>query len=275
MLRVQTALGDTTGAEALLEQLAAGAHGAAVPLFEPAVAALRVQRAGAPAAAVADWMERFEGRGQDQTLLSLPITGYCPPDMESFEIAIWARLRLAQGQAEQVVSRLERFLESMVKQGRHGAAMTVRVFLAALYWRSHRRERAAAVLEPALALAEREGYVRVFLEAGGALIPVLRYCVEQRIHPEQSGKLLGAFGEAVVAAGESPEAPGLSLTEPLSERQLEVLRLAAAGLSNETIAARLFVSPGTVKGHLHQIYGKLDVTGRFSAVTRARELGLL
>ena len=54
-----------------------------------------------------------------------------------------------------------------------------------------------AVLEPALALAEREGYVRVFLEAGGALVPVLRYCIEQRIRPEQSGKLLTAFGAAV------------------------------------------------------------------------------
>ena len=57
--------------------------------------------------------------------------------------------------------------------------------------------------------------------------------------------------------------------------ELEVLRLAAAGLSNETIAAQLFVSPGTVKGHLHNIYGKLDVTSRFSAVARARELGLI
>jgi LuxR family maltose regulon positive regulatory protein len=275
MLRVQTARGDTTGAEALFEQLAAGARGTAAPLFEPAVAALRVQRAGAPAEEVAAWLAMFEGRRQGQMLLSLPISGYCPQDREGFEIAIWARLRLAQGQTEPVVSRLEQYLETMVKQGRHGTAMVVRVLLASLYWRSHRRERAVAVLEPALALAEREGYVRVFLEAGGALIAVLRYCVEQRIHPEQSGKLLAAFGEAVAAAGESPEVPGLSLMEPLSERQLEVLRLAADGLSNETIAARLFVSPGTVKGHLHQIYGKLDVTGRFSAVARARELGLL
>jgi len=275
MLRVQTALGDTAGAEAMFEQLAAGARGAAAPLFEPAVAALRVQRAGTAAAAAAEWLERFEGRGQDQTLPSLPITGYCPLDIESFEIAIWARLRLAQGQAEQGVSRLERFLETMVKQGRHGAAMTVRVFLAALYWRSHRRERAVAVLEPALALAEREGYVRVFLEAGGALIPVLRSCVAQGISPEWSGRLLAVLSERGPDTAEPDSGATAGVVEPLSERELEVLRLAAAGLSNEAIAQQLFLTVGTVKNHLHRIYGKLEATGRFSAVARARDLHLL
>jgi LuxR family maltose regulon positive regulatory protein len=276
MLRVQTALGDAAGAEAMFGQLAAGARGAAAPLFEPAVAALRVQREGATAAAVADWLERFEGRGQSRGLLSLPITGYCTSDMESFEIAIWVRLRLAQGQGEQVVSRLERLLERMVKHGRHGTAMSVRVFLAALYWRSHRRERAVAVLEPALALAEREGYVRVFLEAGGMLIPVLRSCVAQGIAPEWSGRLLAALSERSPDTEEVfRHGAASSLVEPLTERELEVLRLAAAGLSNQAIAEQLFLTVGTVKSHLHSIYGKLDAAGRFSAVARARELHLV
>jgi LuxR family maltose regulon positive regulatory protein len=275
MLRVQTTLGDTAGAEALFEELAAGARGAAAPLFEPAVAALRAQREGAPAAEVAAWLATFEGRRPGQTLLSLPMPGYCPPDMDSFEIAIWARLRLAQGQAEPVVSRLERFLESMVKQGRHGTAMVVRVLLAALYWRSHRRERAVAVLEPALALAEREGYVRVFGEAGGTLLAVLRSCVAQGIAPECSGRLLVALGKRGPDTPEATSGATPGLAEPLSERELEVLRLAAAGLSNETIAGQLFLTVGTVKSHLHSIYGKLEATGRFSAVARARELHLL
>ena len=66
-----------------------------------------------------------------------------------------------------------------------------------------------------------------------------------------------------------------ALVEPLSNRELEVLRLAADGLSNQTIAGQLFLSAGTVKCHLHQIYGKLAATSRFSAVARARELSLL
>jgi LuxR family transcriptional regulator, maltose regulon positive regulatory protein len=275
-----------------LEQLAAGARGAAAPLFEPAVAALRVQRAGTPAAEVAAWLESFEGRRESKTLLSLPISGYCPQDLEGFETVIWARLRLAQGQAEAVVARLERVLERMIAQGRQGSALPVRALLATLYWEAGRPEQAVAVLEPALALAGREGYVRVFLEGGDALAPVLGACAERGIAPEYAGKLLAALessppfpvplsphpapASAPTAAGrERPKVGLMELVEPLTDRELEVLGLAADGLSNEAIAARLFLSVGTVKRHLHNTYGKLGVTGRFNAVVRARELGLL
>ena len=66
-----------------------------------------------------------------------------------------------------------------------------------------------------------------------------------------------------------------SFIEPLSERELEVLRLIAAGLSNREIAERLFLALSTVKVHTRNIYGKLGVHSRTQAVTRARELGLL
>jgi len=65
------------------------------------------------------------------------------------------------------------------------------------------------------------------------------------------------------------------LVEPLTERELEVLRLVAAGTSNRAIAAQLFVTLGTVKKHLNNIFGKLDVQSRTQAIMRARELGLL
>jgi LuxR family maltose regulon positive regulatory protein len=70
-------------------------------------------------------------------------------------------------------------------------------------------------------------------------------------------------------------AGALALVEPLSGRELEVLRLAAAGLSNQAIAGQLFLCAGTVKRHLHHIYGKLEATSRISAVARGRELHLL
>jgi LuxR family transcriptional regulator, maltose regulon positive regulatory protein len=181
----------------------------------------------------------------------------------------WARLRLAQGQTIQVLPRLERFLETLVRQGRHGSALPVRVLLATLYWQAHRRERAAAVLEPALALAAREGYVRVFLEAGGSMIPVLRYCAAQGIALEVSRQLLTALCEREPSAGEGYEEGACALVEPLSGRELEVLHMAAAGLSNQAIAGQLFLSAGTVKCHLHQISGKLEASSRFSAVARA------
>jgi LuxR family maltose regulon positive regulatory protein len=63
--------------------------------------------------------------------------------------------------------------------------------------------------------------------------------------------------------------------EPLSKRELELLRLLAAGLSNQDIAERLFLSPHTVKTHVRNIYSKLDVSSRTQAVARARVLGIL
>jgi LuxR family maltose regulon positive regulatory protein len=65
------------------------------------------------------------------------------------------------------------------------------------------------------------------------------------------------------------------LVEPLSERELEVLRLIAAGLSNHEIAGELFVALSTVKKHINHIYGKLDVRSRTQVLAKARELGLL
>jgi LuxR family maltose regulon positive regulatory protein len=275
MLRVMTALGDTSGPAALLTKLATAARGAAALFMEPIVAALRVRRPGAAAAEIAAWLMAFEARTPSGALPSQTVQGSLVPDVVSLEILTWARLRLAQGQTSQVLTRLERFLEAMVRQGRHGSALPVRVLLATLYWQAQRKERAAAVLEPALALAEREGYVRIFLEAGGSLIPVLRYCASQGIAPEWSRHLLAVLGEQDPFTSEVYEQGAPALVEPLSNRELEVLRLAAEGLSNQAIAGQLFLSAGTVKCHLHQVYGKLAATSRFSAVARARELHLL
>jgi LuxR family maltose regulon positive regulatory protein len=72
-----------------------------------------------------------------------------------------------------------------------------------------------------------------------------------------------------------PQAAAQPLAEPLSERELEVLGLIAAGLTNPEIAGRLFIAKGTVKRHINNIYGKLQVRHRTEAIARARDLGLL
>jgi ATP/maltotriose-dependent transcriptional regulator MalT len=76
-----------------------------------------------------------------------------------------------------------------------------------------------------------------------------------------------------VSAKTGPQA--IPLAEPLSERELEVLRLVAAGLSNRAIARKLFVSLGTAKSHIHNIYGKLGVSSRVELTNRAKELDLI
>ncbi|MFQ5857463.1 MAG: LuxR C-terminal-related transcriptional regulator [Anaerolineae bacterium] len=129
------------------------------------------------------------------------------------------------------------------------------------------RDQALIALEQALTLAEPEGYVRIFVDEGAPMAALLRIAASRGIALDYVSELLAAFGEAAP--------PSTPLIEPLSERELEVLRLLAAGLSNREIGAELFLAVGTVKKHTSNIYGKMNVHKRTQAVARARELGLV
>ena len=134
-------------------------------------------------------------------------------------------------------------------------------------------------LERALTLAEPEGYVRIFVDEGRPMAQLLSEAAAQGIMPDYTGRLLAAF-EAEEHESEDelhlpPSLPAPSLTEPLSQRELEVLRLIAQGLSNREIGERLFLAVITVKGHNRNIFRKLQVRRRTEAVVRARELDLL
>jgi LuxR family maltose regulon positive regulatory protein len=141
--------------------------------------------------------------------------------------------------------------------------------------------RALDGLQRALALAEPEGYLRIFVDEGPAMARLLYQAVERGIAPQYAGRLLAAFeGSRLTSAplsGLKPATlgPETQLVEPLSERELEVLGLIAEGLSNREIAHRLFISPKTVKRHTSSIYGKLGVHSRTQAVAKARTLGIL
>jgi LuxR family maltose regulon positive regulatory protein len=152
--------------------------------------------------------------------------------------------------------------------------MEFRVLLAMLHQQQCRPDAAVTVLEPALALAAKEGYIRVFLDAGKPLIPVLRECVARGIEPDCVMRLLAAFRTEGLLPTERREETS-SLIEPLSEREREVLRLVAAGLTNAEIADHLFLSVGTVKRHTHNIFIKLGVGNRVNAIARAREVNAL
>jgi LuxR family maltose regulon positive regulatory protein len=132
-------------------------------------------------------------------------------------------------------------------------------------------DQALSALHRALSLAEPEGYVRTFIDEGQVMAGLLRQAMTQGIAPGYVGKLLAASGDSPL-----PPAPAAQpLAEPLSDRELEVLRLVAAGLSNREIAAELVIAVSTVKSHINHIYGKLDVKSRTQAVARGRLLGLL
>src|SRR5690606_4263002 len=115
-----------------------------------------------------------------------------------------------------------------------------------------------------------EGYCRVFVDEGEPMARLLRLALRQGIYPNYTTRLLGAF-----EGGVPGRVAGDLLPEPLSERELEVLRLAATGASNKEIAVALFIALPTVKKHMGHILVKLDTQNRVQAITRARELGLL
>jgi ATP/maltotriose-dependent transcriptional regulator MalT len=182
--------------------------------------------------------------------------------------------------AEPGITQLEELLKTRVEHGRETSGLGARVLLARLNWQTGRHEQAITVLQPALALAEREEHTRSFVAAGPALIPALRQAAVQGIAPETVGRLLALLGESgTPPAGDRLGSPsgGIAspLAEPLSEREMEVLRLLAAGHANAEIAEQLFLAVGTVKRHVFNLYGKLGANSRMSAVARAHELGLL
>jgi LuxR family transcriptional regulator, maltose regulon positive regulatory protein len=132
----------------------------------------------------------------------------------------------------------------------------------------------------ALELAEPEGFVRLFIDAGKyvqALLEEMRQEVEKQ--QGRSGPLLAYIDRLLAALGVLP-APSHSLGSdgevtvdlptPLSERERQILRLLAGGLSNDDIAANLFLSTNTVKTHLKRIFEKMGVNSRLEAVNKAR-----
>jgi LuxR family maltose regulon positive regulatory protein len=134
-----------------------------------------------------------------------------------------------------------------------------------------KKDTSAAVssLTQAVSIAQPEGYQRVFLDEGETVAKLL-YLVKS--NPDAAGyasQLLEAFGPLSGPA----TAPVQRLIEPLSGREIEVLKLIEAGLSNQEIAAKLYISIPTVKRHISNIYAKLDVKTRTQAVSRGKELG--
>jgi len=130
---------------------------------------------------------------------------------------------------------------------------------------------ALASLKRALALATPEGYIRSLITAGPGLDLLLREARAAGIHPEYVDRLLAVLEPSGQAAAPASEL----LVEPLSAREMDVLRLLSQGLSDKEIAEKLVIATGTVHKHLNNIYGKLDAHSRTTAIVRAREMGLL
>ncbi len=201
-----------------------------------------------------------------------------------------ARVLIAQGQRQREPASIERSLELLDRllgmargAGATGRVIEVLVTQAMGLQALDSGQAALAALQQALTLAEPEGYVRVFVDQGAAMDQLLRQAAISAIAPDYVRKLLAALQQQTGATvAETTEAMPSSLRraqsgliEPLSERELQILRLLTTNLSSSEMAEQLFISPNTVRTHIKNVYQKLDVHSRAEAIDRAHEVGLL
>jgi LuxR family maltose regulon positive regulatory protein len=211
-----------------------------------------------------------------------------PRYAREWEHLVLARVLVAEHAPERALPLLARLDDLAAAQQRIGSLIEIRALQAVTLDAAGDQPGALDALAGALTLAAPEGWQRVFVDEGAPMAALLGRLVAAR-HPSQVppdggvpsaylGRLLAAFGQAgaqrVRPTGRAV-AVSPSLIDPLTDRELEVLALLAAGTSNRQIADELVVVEETVKKHVSHILGKLGAANRTQAVARARQLGLL
>ena len=193
-----------------------------------------------------------------------------------------ARLFFAQGDLAHARHLLNEVAATAVPDQRYGRLIEVYLLQALIHQAQNEGKMTTAAIEAfrqALELAQPEGYVLLFLEAGTAVIPLLQAVIKQRETPAPlkayAQQLLDACHEHGQSGSPSPPGAAAELVENLTPREMEVLQLVAAGDSNQAIADKLVITVRTVKKHITNILGKLSVDNRTQAAARARELGLI
>ncbi len=191
-----------------------------------------------------------------------------------------ARVCLAQGDPAAALALLAPLRQQA--EARNWPDERLRVMaLQALAFHAHgEKERAAQTLREALALAEPGGFIRLFVDEGEPMARLLSATADRGMMLDYVSRLLAAFEDVTRDEGRTTKSPTSvvhpsSSGEPLSPRELEILKLITQGLSNREISERLFLALDTVKGHNRRIFDKLQVERRTEAIARAHELGLL
>src|SRR5215472_2775268 len=272
LARIRQAQGDTAGAlEAIGQAERVNLSPQLAAMYNPVPAwQARLLLAVGEAAAAASWASGRGLRAGDEP---------CYP--REREYLALARVLLAEHAPGQALRLLDRLHAKAAAQQRAGSIIEAAALRALALADGGDQAAASASLAEALALAAPEGYIRVFADEGAPMARLLgRLAAAQRtgrvVFP---GPVPQRYLNQLIQAFQPPAAPpaarDTSLAEPLSERELEVLRLLAAGKSNQQIADELVVTLATVKKHVGHILGKLTAGNRTQAVARARVLGLL
>jgi LuxR family maltose regulon positive regulatory protein len=191
-----------------------------------------------------------------------------------------SRVMFAQSSPDEAAAQLTRSIKTAEERGRLGSVIELSILCSLALVKKGDTKKAEADLERALAIAEPEGYIRVFLDEGQ---PMQMLIAQWLAHSGENAlrdyaiRLLSQFDVELhsIKAAQAKTSPTGDLVEPLSQRELEVLHLMATGMTNQEIARQLVVARGTVKAHTASIYRKLDTANRTEAAARARQLGIL
>ena len=185
-------------------------------------------------------------------------------------VLILVRLLMAKGEFNAALALSQRLLQKAETGKRIGRIIEVLVLQSLAFQGKKDMDQALEALKKAFSLAQPEGYCRVFLDEGEPMLKLIFQAKAHRIGASFATELLFALGET---PGKEPP-PAQFLIEPLTARELEVLKLIEAGYSNQDIADKLVISMPTVKRHISNIYAKLGVESRTQAVSLGRELKL-
>jgi LuxR family maltose regulon positive regulatory protein len=273
MARIRQAQGDLDGAIQLLEEAERVYDGNFSPNVRPvATRKVRVWLAQGRLGEALGWV-RQQGLSIENDLSYL----------REFDHITLARVLLARYQSDRAdvsisgaVGLLERLLKAAEEGGRMGSAIEILILQALAHQAQGDLPAALLPLQHALALAEPEGYIRMFLDEGSSMMQLLHEASAYEIMPDYTDKLLAAFEAEKRKSEDKPDLPPSKiLIDPLSQRESTILQLIAQGLSNREIGERLFLALDTIKGHNRKIFDKLQVQSRTEAIARARELGLL
>jgi LuxR family maltose regulon positive regulatory protein len=265
--RLQQSLGDLEGAYDLLSEAERRYIRGAVPNTRPAAAwKARVRVAQGRLADAWEWVHAHGVSAEDEPLYA-----------REYEHLTLARVLIASGdqaERETAVRLLGRLLAPAEANGRVGTVIEIHMLLALANHADGDTDAALPALDRAFALAEPAGYLRAFVDEGPPMRDLLRAAVAAGVGGAYARRLLAAF-EPQAPAPAPVAAQVAGLPEPLTAREVEILRLVAAGMQNQDIADHLVISLATVKRHIANVYGKLEVGHRTAAIARANELHLL
>jgi LuxR family maltose regulon positive regulatory protein len=238
-----------------------------LPLIRALQAEIALQQGDLPAASL--WAEKH-----DLLLPVVPLHRFWEPYLTLAKIWLAQNTRASQERAGELLTRLHIYLTETHNTRFLIDTLALQALLADA---NGDQEAALNLLESSLKIAQPGGFIRVFVDLGPQMAVLLSRMKTDPRWSEYIAQILAVFPAQHLTGEQITERPSAShhLEEPLTHRELQILKLLREHLTNKEIAAQLVISPGTVKGHTIRIYRKLDVKGRHQAVEKAVTLGIL